>query len=276
MNLSMRLKIFLRSFFLQTGWNSMKFQNVGLTFVMLPFLKDLYAHDKDALPSVLSRYLETFNTQPIMASFCFGALAQKEEEVAHAKTLTAFKEKATEWSGVRRTLSITTASIGDRLFWGTLKPLTLLAALFIWLALGVNFFETAALQTTSLLYIFSACAAAFFAYNAVALFVKWEGIKISFRENENACFGLTHFDWNKTIYYAKRLGLFMTVGLILFGAYHYLKDFRELDVHFYARAAIVLFFVCLSFVTRKLKIANMYLYLAAVLAFNIVCLFYGG
>lgn len=269
----MRLNIFLRSFFLQTGWNSMKFQNVGLTFVMLPFLKKLYAHDKDALPSVLSRYLETFNTQPIMASFCFGALAQKEEAVAHAKTLTAFKEKATEWTAIRRTLSITTASIGDRLFWGTLKPVTLLLALFIWLLLGVNYFDISLPPTPALIYVFSACAASFFAFNAVALFVKWEGIKISFQEDENACFGLTRFDWNKTIYYAKRLGLFMATGMILFGAYHYLKDFRNLDVHFYARAAIILFFVCLSFVTRKLKIANMYLYLAAVLAFNIVCLF---
>ncbi len=251
----------------------MKFQNVGLTFVMLPFLKELYAQDKDALPSVLSRYLETFNTQPIMASFCFGALAQKEEAVAHAKTLTAFKEKVTEWAGVRRTLSITTASIGDRLFWGTLKPLTLLTALFIWLCWGINFFDVTLPQGTSALYVFSAGAAAFVIFNAVALFIKWEGIKLSFREDENACFGLTRFDWNKTIYYAKKLGLVMTVGLILFGAYHYLKDFQNLDVHFYARAGIVLFFVCLSFITRKLKIANMYLYLATVLALNIVCLF---
>lgn len=273
MNFSMRLQIFLRSFLLQTGWNYMKYQNVGLTFVMLPFLKKLYAHDKDALPSVLARYLETFNTQPVMASFCFGALAQKEEAVAHAKTLTAFKEKVTEWSTIRKGLSITAASIGDRLFWGTLKPLTLLLALFIWLILGVNFFEVPLEQEPSLLYAFAAGAAAFFAFNAVALFVKWEGIKISFREDENSCFGLTRFDWNKTIYYAKRLGFLMTAGMLAYGIYYYLKDFKELDAHFYARAAIVLVFVCLSFATRKLKIANMYLYLAAVLAFNIVCLF---
>lgn len=275
MNFSMRLNIFLRSFFLQTGWNYMKYQNVGLTFVMLPFLKKLYENDKDALPSVLTRYLETFNTQPVMASFCFGALAQKEEQVAHAKTLTAFKEKVTEWTTIRRSLSITAASIGDRLFWGALKPLTLLMALFIWLALGVNFFEGCANghPAVSVCYAFAAGAAAFFVFNAIALFVKWEGLKISFQENENACFGLTRFDWNKTIYYAKRLGLLMTAGMLAYGIYYYLKDFRELNAHFYARAAIVLVFVCLSFVTRKLKIANMYLYLATVLAFNIVCLF---
>lgn len=274
MNFAMRLQIFLRSFFLQTGWNYMKYQNVGLTFIMLPFLKKLYENDKDALPSVLARYLETFNTQPVMASFCFGALAQKEETVAHAKTLTAFKEKVTEWTAIRRSLSITAASIGDRLFWGALKPLTLLMALFIWLILGVNFFEGCETQNNITVWAaFSAGAAAFFAFNAVAMFVKWEGIKISFREDENACFGLTRFDWNKTIYYAKRLGLLMTAGMLAYGLYYFLKDFKELDAHFYARAAIVLVFVCLSFITRKLKIANMYLYLAAVATFNIVCLF---
>nr|QGT50870.1 PTS mannose transporter subunit IID [uncultured Elusimicrobia bacterium] len=273
MNFAMRLNIFLRSFFLQTGWNYMKYQNVGLTFVMLPFLKKLYEHDKDALPSVLARYLETFNTQPVMASFCFGALAQKEEAVAHAKTLADFKEKVTEWTAIRRSLSITAASIGDRLFWGALKPLTLLLALFIWLALGVNFFEGCDAQTITPWAAFAAGLTAFLIFNAIALFVKWEGIKISFQQDENACFGLTRFDWNKTIYNAKRLGLLMTAGMLAYGIYYYLKDFKELDAHFYARAAIILVFVCLSFVTRKLKIANMYLYLAAVLAFNIVCLF---
>lgn len=273
MNFAMRLNIFLRSFFLQTGWNYMKYQNMGLTFVMLPFLKKLYRNDKDALPDVLARYLETFNTQPVMASFCFGALAQKEEDIAHAQTLSVFKERVTDWSVVRRSLSITAASIGDRLFWGTLKPLTLLMALFIWLALGVNFLEDCSRQSITAWEAFYAGACAFFVFNAVALFVKWEGIKLSFREDENACFGLTRFDWNKTIYHAKRLGLLMTTAMLAYGLYHYLKDFTELNAHFYARAAIVLIFVCLSFVTRKLKIANMYLYLAAVLTLNIVCLF---
>ena len=142
MKFSMRLNMFLRSFFLQTGWNFMKFQNLGLTFVMMPFLKQLYKDDQDALPSVLQRYLENFNTQPVMASFCFGALAKQEEAVARAESVTKFKEKVTEWASIKKSLSITTASIGDRLFWGTLKPLTLLMALFIWLMLVCSVFTT--------------------------------------------------------------------------------------------------------------------------------------
>ena len=271
MKFSMRLNLFLRSFFLQTGWNYMKYQNLGLTFVMMTKKKKVYQDDQDALPSVLQRYLENFNTQPIMASFCFGALARQEEAVAQAESLTKFKEKVTEWASIKKGLSITTASIGDRLFWGALKPLTLLMALFIWLLLDINFFEIELPAHTPFLYAVCAGGAAFFAFNAIALFVKWQGLKISYHANEKTCYGLTRFDWNKTIYNAKRIGIVLAVGMILFGIYHYLKDFREVDVHFITRAVIVLFFVMISFVTRKLRIPNMYLYLAAVGVFNIVC-----
>ena len=249
----------------------MKYQNLGLTFVMLPFLRHTYQNDKEAMPSVLQRYLEIFNTQPVMASFCFGALAKQEEAIAKAESLTRFKEKVTEWESIKKSLSITTASIGDRLFWGALKPLTLLIALFIWLMLGINFFEINSSVKIPLAYVFCAGGIAFFIFNAISLFVKWQGIKISYDASEKTCFGLTRFDWNKTIYNAKRIGLVFAVGMILFGIYHYLKDFTALDVHFVTRAVIVLFFVMISFVTRKLRIPNMYLYLAAVGVFNIVC-----
>lgn len=237
---------------------------------MMPFLTRLYAQDKEALPAVTTRYLDTFNTQPVMASFCIGALAKKEEAVAQAKSVTDFKERVAEWIGARRGLSITAASIGDRLFWGTLKPLTLLLAIFIWLCLGVNFFEIELLENPMPLDAFCAGAAAFFVYNSVALFVRWEGITIGYNSDEKTCFGLTKFDWNKTIYNAKRLGMVLAAGLMLFGVYYYFKNLA-LDLHFITRAILVLFFVIISFLTRKLKVPNMYLYLAAVIIFNIAC-----
>ncbi|MBR5151866.1 MAG: PTS system mannose/fructose/sorbose family transporter subunit IID, partial [Elusimicrobiaceae bacterium] len=39
-------QLFFRSFFLQTGWNFAKYQNLGLAFVMEPFLKKLYQQDR--------------------------------------------------------------------------------------------------------------------------------------------------------------------------------------------------------------------------------------
>ncbi len=272
MKFTQQFSFFIRSFFLQTGWNYLRYQSLGLFFIMWPFLKKLYAHDQDAIPSVVSRYLAVFNTQPVMASFCVGALAKQEEFIAHAKDLNETNEETLEWNAIKRGLSITTASIGDRLFWGTLKPLTLLLALFIWLFLGVHVFELQPEHTLPIFYALAGSVAAFLAFNTIALFIKWKGIQISYTAPVNACFGLTNFDWNRTIYNAKKIGLLLTVGLILMGIYYYLRDFQQsMDVQFITRAVIIVFFVSISFITRRLRIPNIYLYLAAATVFNIVC-----
>ena len=263
--------LFIRSFFLQTGWNFMKYQSMGLLFTMWPFLKHLYRDDRDALPSVLSRYLATFNTQPILASFCFGALARQEERIAGAKTLPQFNEEISEWISLKRGLSITTASIGDRLFWGTLKPFTLILALFIWLLLGVNVFEIQFISQPAALDGFSACVVAFLVFNGAALWTKWQGIKIGYLNDDKTCFGLTKFDWNRTIYHAKRISLILAIVLVLFGGYNYLKTFEVGEVQFILRSFIILFFIVITFVTRRLRIPNLYLYLAALVVFNLVC-----
>ena len=270
MSLWLRVNMFFRSFFLQAGWNYVKYQNLGFALVMLPFLRRLYRKDPEALHTVVNRYLEAFNTHPVMASFCFGAMARMEENIAQAHSVTDYKEQVAEWMGARRGLSITAASIGDRLFWGTLKPLTLLLAIFIWMLLGVNFLETE-ISEVPLSYALAAGAAAFFIYNAIAQFVRWEGLKIGYEADEKSCFGLTRFDWNRTIYNAKRIGIFCAAGLILFGVYRFLEN-KQPDIHFVARSILVLFFVIASFVTRRLRIPNVYLYLAAVIIFSTVCL----
>ena len=276
MNRLLYWQIFLRSFFLQTSWNYMKYQNIGLTFVMWPFLKQLYNKNPEVYPSVLQRYLENFNTHPVMASFCFGALAKEEELIKNnLQNLQQAEYFATEWEALKRSLSITTASIGDRLFWGALKPLTLLLALFLWLSLDVNFLEVDNLpQKVSWIYIFGGILVAFLSFNVISLFVKWKGIVMSYQAKEHSCFGLTAFDWNKTIYYAKRCGVLLTAFMLFFAGYYFLKDLHFVpDVHLFARAAVIICFVLLSFVTRKLRIPNMYLYLTAIIVFNIVCFF---
>ena len=274
MNFSMHLRLFFRSFFIQAGWNFAKYQNVGLTFTMYPFLQQLYAHDKEALPSVLDRYLENFNTQPTMASFCIGALAKQEERLARAKTLAAYQERLSEWNSIKRSLSITSASIGDRLFWGTLKPFTLLLALCIWLLLGINFFEIEIPGSFTLWEMFGAAIAALVVFNTIALFVKWKGISLSYFAVNNGCFGLTQFDWNKTIYNAKRIGILIATILLLWGVYYFVSGIKELwGVHFITRGVLVLFFVSISMMTREMRIPNMYLYIIAMLAFCLVSLF---
>ncbi len=269
-----QLQFFFRSFFLQAGWNYAKYQNIGLTFVLAPWLVRMYQPDPDALPSVLQRYLENFNTQPFMASFCFGALARQEERMVQIGTLAAYQERLSEWNGIKRSLSITSASIGDRLFWGTLKPFTLLLALCIWLLLDINFFEVVPARSLLAQEVFGACLVAFMAFNAVALFVKWKGLSLSYYAENNGCFGLTQFDWNRAIYNAKKFGILLSVILLLWGVYYFVSGQAEIaDVQILTRGVIVLFFVGISLMTRDLKIPNMYLYLASMLIFMGVCFF---
>lgn len=273
MDFWLQLNMFFRSFFLQAGWNYVKYQNLGFAFVMLPFLRALYKSDPEVQATVLQRYLDTFNTHPVMASFCFGAMAKQEETIAKPQSVASYKEQVAEWFSTRRGLSITAASIGDRLFWGTLKPLTLLLALFIWMTLGIDFLEITPQQTPSVFYIFSAGAVAFIIYNFIAFFVRWQGIKMGYECDESSCFGLTRFDWNRTIYNAKRAGMILSICLILFGAYRYFSHLPIINVQFIARAVLVLFFIIITFITRRLRIPNIYLYIATVIIFNLVCLF---
>ena len=271
---STQARIFLRSFFLQTGWNFNKYQNLGLAFVMLPFLKATYAQEPDNLPSVLQRYLEDFNTQPVMASFCFGALAKQEEILAKTTSLTDCQTRLVEWNNIKRSLSITTASIGDRLFWGTLKPFTLLFALCIWLFVGVNFFEINLPKQFSWWELFGAAIISFIVFNTIALFVKWQGISLSYNSDNNGCFGLTKFDWNKTIYNAKWIGIIFSIGLLAWGIYYFTHDlYNVFAIQFITRTILVAFFVSISLITRDLRIPNMYIYLTAMLCFSIACLF---
>lgn len=273
MNFWLQVTLFWRSFFLQAGWNFVKYQNLGFAFIMLPVLRQLYKDDPEALPTVLQRYLDTFNTHPVMASFCYGALAKKEEELVKTTSLSEYNDRVLEWTGTRRGLSITAASIGDRLFWGALKPLTLLLAILIWMLLGVDFFSTHEQLYTGDLAIYLAPVTAFCVYNSIALFVRWQGLSISYQSDESCCYGLTRFDWNRTIYHAKRIGLVFASGLILFGIYRYFEHRDVLDVYFVARSALVLFFILFAFVTHRLRIPNVYIYLMSVVVFGTVCLF---
>ncbi len=241
---------------------------------MWPWLKYLYKENPQQLPSVLERYLETFNTHPVMASFCFGALAKQEEKIAKDRSSDHVQKNLLRWVDTRRSLSITTASIGDRLFWGSLKPLTLLLALFICLFLHINFFEPDLAQTEPSAYIWVALLSAWLVFNSVALFVKWIGISLGYRCEENVCFGLICFDWNKTIYYAKKIGILLALLMLFLGAYFFFKATGPLpNYHAMARGTLMVFFILCSWMAHKLRVANLYIYLIAVLMFGLVSLF---
>jgi mannose PTS system EIID component len=128
----MLFRMFLRSFFIQAGWNYERFQNLGFAYCLQPALEKIYP-DREKLKAALLRHLQIFNTQPYMASFVLGNVAGIEERAAAS----ADPEAALKpMPGVKQALASSFASIGDRIFWGRLKPMTAQVCLLVWSAGG--------------------------------------------------------------------------------------------------------------------------------------------
>ena len=250
----MRLKIFLRSLFLQAGWNYLRFQGFGFAFTMLPFLRKLYKGKN--LDSALIRYMETFNTNPVMAVFCYGALAKLEEEVALAPV------RKTSWRVVKTFLTSSVASIGDRLFWDALRPVSLIFGVFcaFMFALTAPNFSKAYFTAAQAAALF---AAVLFLYNAVVFYIKWKGLKAAYDGNRENTFGLLAFNWNSLIRVFKIIGFALTAALILFV---WFKNYTDLSLSpmflIYITATLLIYVI--NGLASEYNIPNVYVYLASV------------
>ena len=86
-------KIFLRTFFLQIFWNYRKMQNIGRLLVLMPILKNIYKDNPDMLKRAIRRNLDTFNSNPIMASYSLGAMIKQEEKISQASPVKLLSEE---------------------------------------------------------------------------------------------------------------------------------------------------------------------------------------
>lgn len=123
----MLIKIFWRSFFLQSGWNFERMQNLGFLYAIFPALKRAHKAE-DSLRRAALRHLSFFNTHPYMANLVLGISAAVEKEIAKDSS----REK--EVVELKNHLGGPLAALGDSLFWGSLRPLlALLAVEWVWL-----------------------------------------------------------------------------------------------------------------------------------------------
>jgi len=248
MKLKMRAEIFLRSLFLQTGWNYLRFQGFGFAFAMLPFLRHLYKGKN--LDAAVVRYMETFNTNPVMAVFCCGALAKMEEDVALSPV------RKSGWRSIKTFLSTSAASIGDRLFWEALRPLTLVFGAFCAYMYAAGNFPNArfsAKQAGVLLFV------VLFLYNAVTFYIKWKGLKMSYAGNRDNAFGLLSFNWNGLIKFFKIIGFALTALLTVIVWWRIYAD-MSLGPQFLIYLAGVLFVFVVSGFASKYHIPSIYIY----------------
>jgi len=124
-------KIFLRAYYIQGSWNYERMLNLGFCFCLIPVMKKLFSQPEERI-SFLKRHLQYFNSHPYFASFALGATAKLEEQALIEKwpdyrPVTVFKERLCGPLG----------AIGDRLFWGMLKPFVAMLGVIFTLQWGL-------------------------------------------------------------------------------------------------------------------------------------------
>ncbi len=124
-SLPLEQRIFLRSLSWQASWNFGRMQNMGVAYAMYPLLEQLYGHDRQLLTARVKRYLDFFNTNPIMAAAVLGILVNQER-----------KGEGDYGLAVARSLNSLYGAIGDAFFWNGIKPLMATLAVLVYFAGG--------------------------------------------------------------------------------------------------------------------------------------------
>lgn len=119
---SVVMRVMLRGFLLQASWNFERMQNLGALYVIAPALRHLYRGEE--LTAACARHLAYFNTHPYMASAIFGTTLALEKSVANGE------QPVVGPAEFKEMVMIPFAAMGDALFWGGIRPLAAVVALF--------------------------------------------------------------------------------------------------------------------------------------------------
>ena len=186
-----RLKVMLRSQFLQGSWNYERMQNGGWAFSLIPALKKLYPNPEDS-KAALKRHLEFFNTQPWVASSIIGVTAAMEQERANGNDI-----DDSAISGVKVGLMGPLAGVGDPIFWGTLRP--------VLAALGAGLAITGSLLGPLLFFI---------GINLCRAVTRWYGFKYGYEKGTTIVNDMGGGRLQKLTQGASILGLFVMGSLV--------------------------------------------------------------
>ena len=206
--------VFFRSFFIQAGWNYERFQNLGFAFSIRPALRKIYSGE--AFNAAVIRHLGLFNTQPYMAGFVIGNVVSMEEELARRPGDAEFEKKLL---GVKQALASGFAAIGDRVFWGRLKPLTTQLCIVVWVLAGFyGWLFTGADYRPSAPVLFAGPCAGIAVYGSFALYLRWYGLNKGYACGGRASCGFDALRWPRLIRLLSVTGFAFSV-LIVLGAF---------------------------------------------------------
>lgn len=209
--------MFFRSFLLQAGWNYERFQNLGFVFSLIPALRSIYP-DREKLKGAVLRHMEIFNTQPYMANFVLGNVARMEESAA-AMASREGEDTAPllkNMPGVKQALASSFASIGDRIFWGRLKPITTQLCLLCWALCGFfGWLFTGLADQPPLWLLFAGPLAGMLCYSAVAISLRWLGLARGYECGGKASCGLDSVNWPRQISLLSTIGFALSITLAI-------------------------------------------------------------
>jgi len=117
------VKIFMRSFFIQTTLNYKRMQNMGFTMAIIPVIRELKLQNKES-EKILTTHLQLFNTHPYFSAPIIGSIVRLEEEQAE-------KGESFDALAIKKSLMASYAAIGDIFFWGALRPLAAIFAVML-------------------------------------------------------------------------------------------------------------------------------------------------
>lgn len=263
-----KFQIFMRSLLLQGFWNFSQLQNIGMLYIVYPYLQKLYQDDKILYKRAILRNMEAFNTNPVMSTYSVGAMLKQEESIAKAKgNKIQVHAEEREWHIVKASTAGTAASIGDRLFWSTIKPLSLVLCftiLFLWQVPFINEVHHA----TFLMVLIVALSASFLFYNIPAWIVRAKGFTAGYNGNEENFYGLININWNKLITVLKTSGQVLTLFVFICGLYLHFRG-NPFDAYLITKISLLAAFIVLSIFIKRLNMPNIFLYLSATIVFAI-------
>lgn len=111
--------IYWRTMTISSTYNYETMQALGFMYTMMPAINRFYKTEEERT-TALERHNELFNTTPTTASLITGLVASMEKEASESKNF-----DTTSISAVKVALMGPLAGIGDSMFWGSLRIISL-------------------------------------------------------------------------------------------------------------------------------------------------------
>jgi len=192
------LKVFFLSFFMQSVWNFRSLISIGFSICLFPVLNKV-CPTMEAKRDFFRRHLKFFNAHPYFASFALGVSIRLEELAAEGES-----EAAHILDQIKDLLISPLGAVGDRLFWATIKPASLI------------FGMVSVLVTPGILGKVAVLIITFFIYNLPHFYYRYHGILEGYKYGLEVYKYVSQERFEKIRQIYSHLMLFSIVALLVF------------------------------------------------------------